>query len=213
MPDTGCEVIQKREHRDPGVFQGWTQKLSIPGLVVLQNVIDLGTGIQMGAIDVLAISALAAGVAVAVALTMRARAAVIALAAVMLAMTLGAKVYSWDPYVGFWYDAANGIPAAPVRSLRESDPRIPAALDLSDGSTAYYELGAGVPEVRNNYEFRIAPARLDTIDGACDITGPGYLITAPGGLGRWADPPTVIAHDDVPGLVLVRVPGPPDGCS
>ncbi len=147
-------------------FIGNVQKLTIPGLLGLQTIVDPSTAVFIPGLSIVAISFLAAVIGLAIALLARHRAtaAVIAFIVVTVAVTLVGKDTSWDPFVSFWFDGYNNVPVG--------------LSDLPDGEPVAYDVRFLDPGARNLYEFRLAPDRLSFVDGSCGSPAGTLLISS-----------------------------------
>jgi hypothetical protein len=170
-------------------FVGNVQKFAIPGLLGLQTIVHPSTEVFLGDLDIVAISfvAAAAGVALALFAKYRATGSVIAVVAVAIAVTFVGKTTSWDPFVSFWFDAYDNVPAR--------------LADLPEDEPITYDLRSLNPDARNLYEFRIAPNRLAFVDGPCDPSVAEDFISSDNaaavGIGF-----TLVAADTVPSQAL-----------
>jgi hypothetical protein len=178
-------------------FVGNVQKFAIPGLLGLQSIVDPSDAVFVDGLDVLAISALAALIGIVAAFVIR-RHRVLGVAAVII-LTVGitfiGKTTSWDPFVSFWFEAYDNVPAA--------------LSDIPDDQPITYDLRFLDPDARNLDEFRMAPRRLTFVDDACAAT-PGGVLVSSGNLGRVGASATPLAVDSVPdqGLWLIDKPIP-----
>ena len=170
-------------------FVGNVQKLSIPGLLGMQAIVHPTTEVFLEGLSIIAISLVSAVVGLAAALYARRRAtaALVAVIVATVAFTFVGKATSWDPFVSFWFDAYNNVPAA-LSELPGDEP-------------VGYDLRFLDPDARNLYEFRLAPRRMVFVDGPCDASAGTILISSndPGNVGIAA---TLIAEDAVPGQGL-----------
>jgi hypothetical protein len=176
-------------------FVGNVQKFAIPGLLGLQSIVDPSDVVFLEGLDVLAISALAAVIGILVAFVVR-RQWTLGIA-VVIALTVGitfiGKTTSWDPFVEFWFDAYDNVPAA-LNDIPEDQP-------------ITYDLRFLDPDARNLDEFRLAPRRLMFVDGACASIAGDVLISS-GDLNRVGAAASLLATDTVPdqGLWLIGTP-------
>jgi len=147
-------------------FVGNVQKLSIPGLLGLQTIVDPTADVFLDGLNIVAISFVSAGVGLAIALYARHRAAaaVIAVVVVTVAFTFVGKATSWDPFVSFWFDAYDDVPSA-LSELPEDEP-------------VAYDLRFLDPDARNLYEFRLAPDLLVFVEDPCDPSAGRVLISS-----------------------------------
>ncbi len=141
--------------RGPEQFVGNVQKFTIPGLVGMQSIFSPTNTVFLDRIDVVAISVLATAIGIVGALAIRRNPStgIIAVLAITVGLTFLGKSASWDPFVSFWYDAYNNVPAA----LNE----------LSESEAVTYDVAFLNPDARNLYEFRLAPRQLAFVEGAC----------------------------------------------
>jgi len=146
-------------------FTGNVQKLSIPGLLGLQTLVNPTTDVFLEGLNIIAISLVSAavGLAVAVFARYRASAAVVLIVVASVAFTFVGKTTSWDPFVSFWFDAYNQIPTA--------------LSELPDDQPVNYDLRFLDPDARNLYEFRLAPRPLVYVDGPCDASARTVFIS------------------------------------
>ena len=170
-------------------FTGNVQKLAIPGLLGLQTIVHPTTEVFLDGLNVIAISLVSAAVGLAAALYARRRAtaAVVAVVVATVAFTFLGKTTSWDPFVSFWFDAYDEVPAA--------------LAELPDDRPVGYDLRFFDSDARNLYEFRLAPRRLVFVDGPCDASAGTILVSSndPEEVGIAG---TLIAADAVPGQGL-----------
>lgn len=170
-------------------FTGNVQKLAIPGLLGLQTIVHPTTEVFLDGLNVIAISLVSGAVGLAAALYARRRAtaAVVAVVVATVAFTFVGKTTSWDPFVSFWFDAYDEVPAA--------------LAELPDDQSIGYDLRFFDSDARNLYEFRLAPRRLVFVDGPCDASAGTILVSSndPEEVGIAG---TLIAADAVPGQGL-----------
>lgn len=147
-------------------FVGNVQKLSIPGLLGLQTIVDPTTDVFLDGLSIAAISFVSAVVGLAAALYARHRttAAVVAVVVVTVAFTFVGKATSWDPFVSFWFDAYSDVPSA--------------LSELPEDESVAYDLRFLDPDARNLYEFRLAPDQLVFVDDPCDPSAGRVLISS-----------------------------------
>ncbi len=98
-------------------------------------------------------------------------------------MTFVGKTTSWDPFVSFFFEEFNDVPTA-LQQLPEYDP---VGYDRD-----YFSVDA-----RNLYEFRLAPRRLELVDGICTVE-PGNIVISTDDPELLVDGFTPIASDWVP---------------
>lgn len=170
-------------------FTGNVQKLAIPGLLGLQTIVHPTTEVFLEGLNVIAISLVSAAVGLGAALFARHRAtaAVVAILVATVGITFVGKSTSWDPFVSFWFDSYNQVPAA--LSERPQDQSVAYDLRFLD------------PDARNLYEFRLAPRLLVFVDGPCDASAGTFLVSSndPEEVGIAG---TLIEADAVPGQGL-----------
>lgn len=168
---------------------GNVQKLTIPGLLGFQAIIDRGGEVFIPKIDVGAIAVLTMLIVAVLASLSYYSARLSAWTAIILIVVLsfGAKVTSWEPFVDFWYKEYASIPSAFAW--------------LDDDAQVWYDATQVNPGARNLYEFRYAPRVMRFTHDPCEVPPGDYVITRNSGASQW-----IIASDNVPDQELVRVP-------
>ncbi len=175
--------------RGPDQFVGNVQKFTIPGLLGMQSIVDPSNAVFLDRLDIVAISILAAVIGILAAFVIRRQPAVgvVAVIALSVGLTFVGKTTSWDPFVSFWYDAYDNVPAA----LDE----------LPDDRDVMYDVAFLDPDARSLYEFRLAPRTLTFVTDVCDAD-PGSVVISSNDPEAADIEGTKLASDDVPKQAL-----------